>query len=489
MPTYCEQKDKVHTLNEYFPFSLDPNHTLLTTRHGGWVILSNDEYRVVKSNRVEQDSELFQKLEEAGVILTKESLRKVIRDLRIENYHLISPPTYYVIVLTNKCNFNCIYCHPDARPENDEMTEITAKKVLDFIFSIPVRRCQIVFQGGEPLLKWELLKFIYREAKKRAEGKKIIRFCVTTNLSLMTEKIAREFSEMEINPAVSFDGPRELHNKHRPFIGGKGSYDVVTYWFKRFKKDYKLNKLHPSFLPLITNISLKYGPKAIVDEFLKFGESLMFFKPFRASGRALTHFKELEMTPEDFFNFWEEGIEYCLSLNKKGVKIRERGAMHMITNILTPKRDSMCNRRPCGAGGFPMLSFDCDGTINACDSTRSVDFLKLGDVNTDNYQTIRNKALPLLALAPDLIPICSSCPFMAYCGLCLSDIAGRENDIYPKIPRSFECKWQKMAFKYLFKKFLEDGEDAQILRSWARSPLCSGYKEKTLACQYAKAKR
>ena len=458
--------------NEYFPFSLDPEHILLTTRHGGWVILSQEEYHKVKLNNLDKNSELFSRLEKPGIVLTETSFKKIIGDLRIENRALFSHPRYHVIDVTNKCNFNCIYCHPDAGPEKDEMDESMAKKVLDFIFSIPTRHCQIVIEGGEPLLKWDLIKFIFREAKKRVKEKGVrsLRFSLTTNLSLMTDEIAKGLSEMQISPAVSFDGPKELHNKHRPFIGGKGSYDTVTYWFKKLKEDYKLK---PSFLPLITNISLKYGPKAIVDEFLKFGDDLVFFKPFRPSGRALVHLKELEMTPEDFYNFWEEGIEYCLSLNKKGIKIKERGAMDMVGNILTPHRGSMCQRRPCGAGGFPMLSYQYDGSIHACDSLRSIDFFKLGNVEEDTYQTVREKALPLLALAPDLIPICSSCPFMAYCGICLADTAGRENDIYPKIPRSFSCKWQKMAFKYLFKKFLENGEDAQILRSWVRNPLNS----------------
>lgn len=463
----CQRGNKIYTLNEYFHYPLDSRYRLLTTRHGGWVILSDDEYRIFKTNRFDPNSELFQKLEDAGLILTAKSLRKVIHYLRTENRELLSHPNYHVIVVTNKCNFNCVYCHPDARPEKDEMDENTAKKVLDFIFSIPKRYCQIVIQGGEPLLKWDLIKFIHREVKKRAKEKNIkVKFGITSNFSLMTDEIAKAYSEMGLCPCVSFDGPKELHDKHRPFLSGEGSYNIIVYWIKRLREKYKLQT---SLLPLVTKICLKYGPKVIIDEFLRLGEQLVFFKPFRPTGRALSHLKELEMTAEEFFNFWKEGMEYCIFLNKKGVKVQERMARAMIRNILTSHRESMCNRRPCGAGGFPMLSYNCDGTINVCDSARIIDFLNLGNVYTDNYQTIRQKALPLLALAPDLIPICSSCPFIAYCGICFADTAGWENDIYPKIPRSFDCQWQKMAFKYLFQKFLENKEDAQILRGWIKS--------------------
>ena len=148
--------------------------------------------------------------------------------------------------------------------------------------------------------------------------------------------------------------------------------------------------------------------------------------------------------------------------------MRELVATYLITNILSPYRLSMCHRRPCGAG-ISILSYNCDGTINGCDATRSQGFLDLGHVDSDDYPAIKAKTLPLLALAPDFIPICSSCPFIAYCSMCLSEVFGRENDIYPKIPRSFDCGWQKRAFEFLFRKFSENDEDAKILQSWKKT--------------------
>jgi radical SAM protein with 4Fe4S-binding SPASM domain len=458
-------------LNEHFVHTLGKEGVLLTTRHGGWCLLSEEEYGSFKSNQIAQDSPLFQKVEDAGIVLNKKTAKKIVSDLRKENSFLYRPANYHVISVTEKCNFNCIYCHPDAGPGKKEMDENMARKVLDFIFDIPMQICHIVIQGGEPLLKWDLIKFIYKEAGKRAKEKGIkkLNFSITTNLSLMTEKIAEELKGMDIVLSASFDGPEELHNRHRPFVDGRGSYKTVVDWFQRLKNEYKIRI---SFLPLITRISLEYGPKAIIDEFLKFGDSLVFFKEFRPTGRALTNLKELEMKPEEFFNFWREGIEYCISLNKKGIKMKERSATYLITNILTNNRPSMCVRRPCGAGGFPMLSYSYDGIIHACDSLRSVDFFALGNVEEDDYQAVRKKALPLLALAPDLIPVCSACPFAAYCGLCLGEASGVENDMYPKIPRSFSCRWQKMALEYLFSKLSKNDKDAIILKSWAVDPYC-----------------
>jgi len=453
----------LHTFNEYFPYSLDSNNTLITTRHGGWAILPNEEYQIFKSNNFDENSELFQKLEKAGIVLTKRSTRKIAYDLYQENKFLFTYPTYHVISITNKCNLNCIYCHPDAKPKKEEMNEETAKKVLDFIFSTPnVKGHQIVIEGGETLLRWDLVKFLYSEAKKRAKEKNLeLRFSFGTNLTLMNEKIAKELSENKISPCTSLDGPRELHDKQRPYIDGRGSYENTIYWINRLKTDFKV---HIYALPVITKFSLKFGPEALIDEYVKIGQDSVLFKPFRPTGRALANQSEIEMDSESFFEFWRKGIEYCISLSKKGIKIKELNTGYFINNILSSNRPSMCHRRPCGAG-VSILSYNCDGTINACDAARIIGILDLGHVAKDNYQTIRAEILPLLALSPDTIPICSSCPFMAYCNPCLVCNWGQGNSLYPRPPISFECQWHKKAFKHLFEKFLNK-EDVQILQSW-----------------------
>ncbi len=445
--------------NEYFTFPLNENHVLLTALHGGWVILSDKEYNIVKSEKINQNSELFHTLEEAGIVLTKRSIEKVTQDLKIKNSFLFTPTDYHVIAITNKCNFNCLYCHPEANPQKDEMSEETAKKVLNFIFSIPeIKNLRIIIEGGEPLLKWDLIKFIFKEAKEKAKQRKLkLRFSFTTNLSLMNDTIAMELVEMGVSPCISLDGPRELHNKQRPLISGEGSYKKTIGWINKLKNDYHI-KIYA--IPVITNISLEYGPEVIIDEYLKFGQDTIFLKPFRVSGRALSNLPKLAMKPEDFYNFWKRGVEYCLSLQKKGVKIRELTAAYFISNILAPYRQSMCHRIPCGAG-ISILSYNCDGRITSCDSARGVKSLELGHIDQDNYSTIRAKALSLTeSLIMNLLPFCSSCPFVAYCGHCLADASG-----------NFQCQWQKMALQYLFKQFLENNEDAQILRSWAKFPL------------------
>ena len=453
-------EEEVYSLNEHFETRLDDDHVLITTRHGGWITLSNEEYDLFKKNPCE-DETLFKELERTGIILTERNMKNILRDLYRQHSTLFLYPVYNVISLTDRCNLDCIYCYSNSG-KGEDLDLDTAKSILDFIFNTPGRQL-IVLEGGEPLLKFDLIQYLYEESKKRSEDNKTpLSFSFGTNLTLMDEDIAREIKKMGITPCTSLDGPKELHDQQRPYIGGRGSYEDVVYWIKTLREDFDI--VVPS-LSTMTKYSLEYDPKDIVDTYAGLGLETVFFKPFHLSGRGFANMEDLSMDPIDFFDFWRGGVERCIELWKKGIPIREKHASEFVEHFLYPDRHCMCNRRPCGAG-IETLAYSCDGTICGCDDARNNDFLDIGHVKSDNYRTIRSKILPLAALSSDLIPVCSTCEYMAFCSICLSSVYRMHNDLYPKVPRDFECKWKKEAFKYLFQKL--SGEDSQILRSWGQ---------------------
>src|SRR5215204_1025088 len=84
------------------------------------------------------------------------------------------------------------------------------------------------FQGGEPLLNFELIKSIVLEAKhrNRALGKNLA-FVIATNLALVTEDILTFCAEHSILISTSLDGPEDLHNANRP-RPGRNSYELAV---------------------------------------------------------------------------------------------------------------------------------------------------------------------------------------------------------------------------------------------------------------------
>ena len=75
----------------------------------------------------------------------------------------------HIFVVTLRCEHSCPYCQVSRKTENKfdfDMSKETAVKSLDLVFKSPSKNIKIEFQGGEPLLNFDLIKFIVIEAKK-----------------------------------------------------------------------------------------------------------------------------------------------------------------------------------------------------------------------------------------------------------------------------------------------------------------------------------
>jgi uncharacterized protein len=67
--------------------------------------------------------------------------------------------SYMELILTDQCNLRCSYCfEKDKNPHN--MSDETALAAVDFLMeeSGPMKRVTILFFGGEPLLRFDLIK-------------------------------------------------------------------------------------------------------------------------------------------------------------------------------------------------------------------------------------------------------------------------------------------------------------------------------------------
>jgi len=449
-------------INEYFMRELNDGRNLLTTRHGSWCILTDNELSNLR--RKELTPELKRKLVDKEIIITEENKKDIQQAIRKRYSGLRQPCSFWVISVTNRCNFNCAYCHvasggPDS--EDSDLDKETADKILNFIFNYPNQGNRIIIEGGEPLLNLDIVKYIYKKAKRLSEEQnKRFDFSFTTNLGAMTEETARELTDMDIDLiCASLDGPKQAHNSQRQ------EFEKVVNWGQRLRRDYDV-KVH--YLPVITKKTLENcTAQDFVDEFIKQDERMLFFKIYRPTGRGTN--KELRYTPQEYFKFWKEGVEYILNLNKQGKRVKERSSLNLVSSILNCGRISMCYRRPCGAGSS-ILSFSSDGTIVACDALRSLkDMFSLGNVYEDQPSNVIKRAANLAAFPPDVTPECSTCPYLAYCSICYGNVVGEGNDLCTKAPTSDVCQIRKMQFDYLFQKLAEDQEDAAILRRWAES--------------------
>lgn len=145
------------------------------------------------------------------------------------------------LFLTQRCNFDCIYCYGDGGTYGNttDMEKETALQAVDWLIgqSGNKKKLQIIFFGGEPLLNFTLLQETVDHAEQQApkNGKKFA-YAIATNGSLLTPEIAEYAKQYGIEIQISMDGPQDIQDRNRPFKNGKGSYKVVAQKIKCVSK-------------------------------------------------------------------------------------------------------------------------------------------------------------------------------------------------------------------------------------------------------------
>lgn len=165
-----------------------------------------------------------------------------------------------VLGLTERCNLDCVYCCYSGKFEGHRShgnrimsLDIAKKAIRQLLDQEPARqgRYPITFYGGEPLLEFDLLRECVRFAKEDAARRgKRVRFSITTNGTLLDDKVADFLVEHDFLILVSLDGCRETHDRYRVFPNGKGSFDLVERNLLRFRDKY------PKYLKRGINVTL-----------------------------------------------------------------------------------------------------------------------------------------------------------------------------------------------------------------------------------------
>lgn len=176
------------------------------------------------------------------------------------------------IVLNQKCNFNCKYClYCDSYKQrknldNTSMKIETAKKAIDFYLkhSKNIKHKNITIYGGEPLLDFEKLSKLIKYARKKYNSKDL-RINLTSNGYLINKKIINFFNENKIFLNISFDGPKEIHDKYRVTKNKNETFEIVLKNILKIKKYFP--KYFNIFLSLSVTITPPYKYKEIEDFF------------------------------------------------------------------------------------------------------------------------------------------------------------------------------------------------------------------------------
>lgn len=117
-----------------------------------------------------------------------------------------------IIVVTNKCNFDCTYCFERDKIRKEDEFIITKEEIEKYIDDIKTteRNPVIVIFGGEPLLAWDRIEYIFEYAKK--SGLNPWYTMNTNGYRFKNEDFFKRYCENEVvksghlSTEISFDG-------------------------------------------------------------------------------------------------------------------------------------------------------------------------------------------------------------------------------------------------------------------------------------------
>jgi uncharacterized protein len=115
------------------------------------------------------------------------------------------------------------------------MSRETLRAAIDLLLASSRPRLTLTFYGGEPLLRFDFIRRCVAYADRRL-GRRAHRFSLTTNASLLSDRVADFLVAHRFIVTVSPAGPRAAHDRNRRFAAGGGTFAHVARGLERLRR-------------------------------------------------------------------------------------------------------------------------------------------------------------------------------------------------------------------------------------------------------------
>ena len=137
---------------------------------------------------------------------------------------------HLILMPTEACNFRCVYCYEHFQYKRMEPHVVQGTKALIAKRAPTLRRLSLGWFGGEPLLAFDIIEDIasFAQSCARRHPGLVLFSDITTNAYLLTRSRFGRLLDCGVSRfQISFDGPREYHDRKRVLAGGKGTFDRI----------------------------------------------------------------------------------------------------------------------------------------------------------------------------------------------------------------------------------------------------------------------
>jgi uncharacterized protein len=461
-----------------FRFERLDGRVLVTNLVGEHLFLDVEEFEQLAERSLPTDSPLVRKLRAKHVIREADDnlpLELLALKARTRYRRLTEFTSLHILVASLRCEHSCPYCQVSRQSSDKaayDMTFETAALALESVFRSPSQRVKIEFQGGEPLLNFELIEEVVAAARARNEtAGKALGFVIATNLALLDDRVIEFCRANDVYISTSLDGPADLHNKNRP-RPGRNSWELATAGIQRVREELGVDRV--SALMTTTRSSLG-RVKEIVDTYVEQGLTNVFLRPLSPYGFAIKTKSFAAYDVEGWLPFYEEGLDYIVELNRAGVPMVEQYSAIVLKKMLTNDDPGYVDLTSPAGIGIGAIVYNYDGDVYASDEGRMLAEMgdrtfRLGNLHEDSYEEIMlSEALlrPLEESFTGSAPMCTDCAFEPYCGADPTYHHATSGDFLGRKAISGFCQRNMAIFKLLLDRYEGDSFTRSLFQTWA----------------------
>lgn len=376
---------------------------------------------------------------------------------------------YIILVPTLRCNLACGYCQVSRVNSNTpgfDWSEDTLAAVLSFLGGLSARRIKVEFQGGEPLLRLDIIQQVINFCRSRF---KEAEFVICTNLQDVNVDAWRLFGDEDVFISTSLDSDPATHQEQRT-----GKPDVTEQFFANLERamvEFGPGKV--SALPTL-NASRPPEPLTVIDSYASYGMQSIYLRPVNYQGFARKRF-DARQSAERWNVFHMDFIDALIDYNWTAhAPMEEYYFVHCLRRVLRAGHNGHVDLRNPNILGRGYLVVDHDGRLYPTDEARMVS--RVGQFDLSMGSVLDGPSLEVVhqlnsESSNNFHPDCVHCPYQPFCGVDLVDDLSRYGRIdVPKHLTDF-CKRHLRIFDKIFELiYSPDPRVRKSMALWAGVP-------------------
>lgn len=457
-----------------FTFSRIAGKEVLVNELGDMIVAPIGTVSNLVEKKLSTDSDLYKSLH-ANFFLSETPIHPLfhiyVERLREKKSFMEVHTALHIFVLTLRCNQNCVYCQASSQKEycqNITMSRHTMRKSVELMLKSPSNHVTMEFQGGEPSLEYDLLKYGIETAEElNKQSQKRITYVLCTNSINLTDEVLELCKQYHVLISTSLDGPEFLHNRNR---GKVDSYEKVVAGIEKARNVLGFDNV--SALMTTSVEGLDY-PVEIIDEYLKLGFRNIFIRALNPYGLATENEDWNEYT-DRFIEFYKKALEHIIELNQQGEFFVEQYTAIILKKMLTSFNTGFVDLQSPAGIINSVIVYNYDGYVYASDESRMLAEMKdltfrLGSVDDKYEDIIYSQKVKEFAKVwcNETLAGCSDCNLKVFCGADPVRNHSTQGDMYGYRPKSLLCKKNKAIIEHIIELIITRGEEVlPIFKSW-----------------------